>query len=150
MVYREDMTRRTITPELAAMLAAARRRRGWPLREAARNVGVSVGTIGHLEKGRRAPSTVVAEAIIRAYDLSPADAAMLLAEAVEGAGWDSPFKRMGRLSMRTGPLYDAPRAAGRSGARLAVGEFLMILRRYGHRLRWVDQSQRFRPAPPSP
>jgi transcriptional regulator with XRE-family HTH domain len=133
---REDSTRRAVTPELAEMLAAARRRRGWSLRDVAQNVGVSAGTIAHLQKARRAPSTVVAESIIRTYGLSPAEAAMLLAEAVEGAGWDSPFKRMGRLSMRTGPvgaLYGAPRAAGRSGARLAVGEFLMIVRRYGDR-----------------
>lgn len=92
---RADSTRRTITPELAEMLAAARRRRRWPLREAARNAGVAAGTIVHLEKARRAPSVVVAENIIRAYRLTPAEAAMLRAEAVEGAGKDSPFRQGG-------------------------------------------------------
>jgi DNA-binding XRE family transcriptional regulator len=92
---REDSTRRTVTPELAAVLAAARRRRGWSLREAARNVGVAPGTIVHLEKARRAPSAVVARNIIRAYRLTDAEEAMLWAEAVEAAGWDSPWKRAG-------------------------------------------------------
>jgi transcriptional regulator with XRE-family HTH domain len=106
---REDSTRRTITPDLAAMLADARRRRGWSLREAGRNVGVAYGTIAHLEHGRRAPSTVVAGRIIGAYRLSPTEAAMLLAEAVEGAGWDSPFKEKGRRS-RSGRRRGAPGA----------------------------------------
>jgi len=84
------------------MLAAARRRRGWSLREAARNVGVAFGTIAHLEHARRAPSATVARNIIRAYQLTEAEADMLCAEAVELAGKDSPFKRAGRVSMRTG------------------------------------------------
>ncbi len=88
---RDDSTRRTITSELAEMLAGARRRRRWSLREAGRNAGVAPGTIVHLEKARRAPSTVVAENIIRAYELAPSEAAMLRAEAVEGVGKDSPF-----------------------------------------------------------
>lgn len=65
----------------------------WSLREAGRSVGVAYGTIAHLEHARRAPSTVVAENIISAYRLDPGEAAMLRGEAVEGAGWDSPFKR---------------------------------------------------------
>ncbi|MGH3191743.1 MAG: helix-turn-helix domain-containing protein [Streptosporangiaceae bacterium] len=89
---RDESTRRTVTPELAAMLAAARRRRGWSLREAGRNVRVAHGTIAHLEKARRAPSIVVARNITRAYRLDPDEAAMLRAEAVEGAGWDSPYR----------------------------------------------------------
>lgn len=93
---REDTTRSTITPELAAMLADARRRRRWSLRAAARNIGVAPGTIVHLEKGRRAPSTVVAEKIIGAYRLDAGEAAMLRAEAVQGAGWGSPYKRAAR------------------------------------------------------
>lgn len=103
--HAENTTRHTITAELAAMLAAARRRRGWALREAARNVGVAVGTIVHLEKARRAPSVVVAQSLIRAYRLNAVEADMLLAEAIEGAGKDSPYRhdarRTGRLSMET-------------------------------------------------
>lgn len=57
-------TRHVITPELAAVLADARRRRGRSLREAARNVGVAPGTIVRLEKARRAPSAVVARNIV--------------------------------------------------------------------------------------
>jgi DNA-binding XRE family transcriptional regulator len=113
---REDTTRGTITADLAAVLAAARRRRRWPLREAARNVGVAPGTIVHLEKARRAPSSVVAEKIIDAYRLDPSEAAMLRAEAVQGAGWDSPYKRGARLSMGNGPrgvFYGARRSGWR-------------------------------------
>ena len=88
---RDESTRRTVSSDLAAMLAAARRRRGWSLREAARNVGVAYGTIAHLEHGRRAPSAVVARNLITAYGLTEAEANMLSTEAVEGAGKDSPF-----------------------------------------------------------
>jgi DNA-binding XRE family transcriptional regulator len=125
MVRMEDTTRHTITADLAAMLAAARRRLGWPLRAAARNVGVSEGTIVHLEKGRRAPSTVVAEAIIRAYELSDAEAAMLLAEAVEGAGWDSPYKRPSMGTGSGGGLYGA--RPGRRAPRPRLGPWNSLL-----------------------
>jgi ribosome-binding protein aMBF1 (putative translation factor) len=90
---REETTRHVVTLHLAAMLAAARRRRGWSQREAARETGVAYGMIGHLEHCRRAPSAALAEAIVTAYELGPAEAALLLAEAVEGAGRDSPFRR---------------------------------------------------------
>lgn len=93
---REETTRHTVTPELAAMLAAARRRRGWSQREAARKVEVAYGMIGHLEHCRRAPSAVLAEKIADVYRLDSAEAAMLRAEAVEGAGRDSPFRRPAR------------------------------------------------------
>lgn len=109
----DESTRRTITPELAAMLANARRRRGWSLREAARNVGVAFGTIGHLEHARRAPSASVARNIICAYQLTEAEAEMLCAEAIEDAGKDSPFRRPARLSTGTGcggALYGAQQA----------------------------------------
>jgi transcriptional regulator with XRE-family HTH domain len=74
------------------MLAAARRKRGWSLRQAARRANVTPGTIVHLEKARRAPSTVVAEEIICGYRLGPAEAAMLRAAAVPDAGRSSPWK----------------------------------------------------------
>ena len=90
---REETTRHTVTTELAAMLAAARRRRGWSQREAARKIGVAYGMIGHLEHCRRAPSASLAEEIIDAYQLDPGEADMLWAEAVQGAGRDSPFRR---------------------------------------------------------
>jgi hypothetical protein len=54
---REETTRHVITPRLAAMLAAARRRLSWSQREAARKTGVAYGMIGHLEHCRRAPSS---------------------------------------------------------------------------------------------
>lgn len=72
------------------MLAAARRDRGWSLREAARRAGVTPGTVVHLEKGRRAPSIAVAEDIIAAYRLPYADAERLRSAAVTDAGRSSP------------------------------------------------------------
>lgn len=104
---RDDSTRRTITPELAAVLAAGRRRRGWSLREAARSIGVAAGTIVHLEKARRAPSAVVAANIVDAYELDPGEAAMLLDQAVEGAGKDSPFAHA-RRSRRGASVWMRP------------------------------------------
>lgn len=80
------------------MLAAARRRRRWSLREAARNIGVAHGMIAHLEHARRAPSATVARKIIRAYQLTEAEAEMLCAEAIDDAGKDSPWKRKPRRS----------------------------------------------------
>jgi transcriptional regulator with XRE-family HTH domain len=70
------------------MLAAARKARGWSIREAARRAHVAPGTIVHPEKARRAPSVVVAEDIIDVYRLNPGEAEQLLAEAVTGAGKD--------------------------------------------------------------
>jgi transcriptional regulator with XRE-family HTH domain len=100
----DDSTRHTITPELAAVLADARLRRGWSLREAARNVGVAAGTIAHLEHARRAPSVVVARNIARAYQLSPSEADMLFAQAIENAGKDSVYANA-RQPRRRGSLW---------------------------------------------
>jgi hypothetical protein len=85
-------SRRTITPGLAGMLAAARRGRGWSVREAARRARCSPGMIVHLEKARRAPSTLLAEDIIDGYRLDYRQADLLLAEAVDDAGrsWNGP------------------------------------------------------------
>jgi transcriptional regulator with XRE-family HTH domain len=84
--------RRVITPDVAAMLARARRSRGWSLREAARRAGVAPGTIVHLEAARRAPSAIVAADIIEAYGLAYADAELLRGAAVTDAGRSSPLR----------------------------------------------------------
>jgi transcriptional regulator with XRE-family HTH domain len=78
------------------MLADARRGRGWSLREAGRRAGVTPGTIVHLEKARRAPSILVAEDIIDAYELPNDCAEMLRSAAVTDAGRSYP----GRSSKR--------------------------------------------------
>lgn len=70
------------------MLAAARKRCGWSIRQAAARVGVAGGMIGMLETATRAPSRVVADRLVAAYRLADAEAAQLLAEAVSGAGYD--------------------------------------------------------------
>src|SRR5258708_24607749 len=61
----------TISAELAAMLAAARRRKRWSYRQAAGRIHVVPSMLFGLEQGTRAPSTVTAEAIIDAYGLGP-------------------------------------------------------------------------------
>jgi len=75
------------------MLAAARRSRGWSIREAARQVGYALGFIVQLEQARRAPSVAMAEAVIAAYQLAPFCAEQLRSEAVPDAGRSSPWKR---------------------------------------------------------
>ena len=82
--------RRTIGQDVADMLADARRDRGWSLRQAGRRVGVTAGTIVHLEKARRAPSISVAEDIIAAYELPDECAEMLRSAAVRDAGRSYP------------------------------------------------------------
>jgi transcriptional regulator with XRE-family HTH domain len=84
--------RHEISHGLAAVLRAARRSRGWSLREAARRVGVAHGTIVHLEQGRRAPSAYVAGQLADAYGLAAADAEWLRSEAIPGAGKSSPLR----------------------------------------------------------
>ena len=89
---RPHRPRRTIPPAVAEMLAAARRKHRWSIREAARRVNVAPGTIVHLEKARRAPSVIVAEDIIYGYRLGLAEADMLRAAAVADAGRSSPWR----------------------------------------------------------
>lgn len=84
--------RHVIGADLAAMLAAARRSRGWSLREAGRRVGVAYATIAHLEHCRRAPSAYVADAIAAAYELAAGDAEWLRSAAIADVGKSSPLR----------------------------------------------------------
>lgn len=74
------------------MLTAARKAHRWSLREAARRVGCTPGSIVHWEAGRRAPSAYYADRLIMVYDLSDDDAEELWAEAVPDAGLSSPWR----------------------------------------------------------
>jgi hypothetical protein len=65
-----------------------------------------------LEHCRRAPSAVLAEMIVTAYRLDPAEAAMLRAEAAEGVGQDSPFKRPSMGAGRSGAFLGVQRPHG--------------------------------------
>jgi DNA-binding XRE family transcriptional regulator len=94
----ENTRRHTIPAHVAGMLRHARHARGWSLRRAGREAGVSASMLVHLEAARRAPSTTVAAAIIRAYGLPPGDATALMDAAVGGAGrdytpWGTPTSR---------------------------------------------------------
>jgi ribosome-binding protein aMBF1 (putative translation factor) len=53
----------TLPPELAASLRAARVRRGWSLRQAARELGVDAAMVLRLETGARRPRTALARII---------------------------------------------------------------------------------------
>lgn len=93
---REYRPRSVVSGKVAAMLARARLSRGWSVRQAARQAGVSPGTIAHLEKARRAPSVRLAEDLIEAYELGETARALLLAEAVPDAGRSSSWHRLRR------------------------------------------------------
>ena len=51
-----------LTKDMRATLAAARKRRGLSLRAAARGIGCSLATVGHMETGSRNPSLFIAVA----------------------------------------------------------------------------------------
>jgi transcriptional regulator with XRE-family HTH domain len=88
-----ERERHSLTQETATMLAAARKSCGWSLRQAAARVGVRHGFVAMLERGERAPSRVTADALIDAYQLDAAAAALLRSEAVTGAGRDYRARR---------------------------------------------------------
>lgn len=80
-------------PDVAVLLSAARRRRGLTIERAAALARISTGMVSMLEHGRRRPSVVVAEVLADVYRLGDRDAALLMAEALEGVGRDSPYYR---------------------------------------------------------
>lgn len=84
---RDAITRHALSPEVGAMLRAARRRQGWTAERVARNVGVGVDHLYDLERGRRAPSKRVARALWMVLDLSMEEAEALIAESVGEPGW---------------------------------------------------------------
>lgn len=71
-------------------LRAARHRRGWSLRNAARHLSVSRSHLADLEAARRVPSTTVAETLIAGYELDAGTAQLLRDTAVAGVGRDFP------------------------------------------------------------
>jgi transcriptional regulator with XRE-family HTH domain len=75
------------------MLVRERIDRGWSQQEAARWVGMTRRYLGYLEAGERVPSTLMADALIRSYELDPQDARLLRSIALANVGRDSPYKR---------------------------------------------------------
>ena len=84
---------RTLTPDTAAMLRAARKAKGWTLVRAADHIGMNFSYLSHLERGNRAPSTALAVDIIYALGLNQDQARALMAESVAGVGRDKSSKR---------------------------------------------------------
>ena len=64
-----EPTGRDLVPGFAAMITAAREKRGWSMGELARQSGLSVNTISAIEREIRAPSLRVAAALANALDL---------------------------------------------------------------------------------
>lgn len=81
-------SRRTLPADVAELLRWHRQARGWSLRRAGQETGISYTHIASMESGVRAPSTVVAELLVQAYEMRPADAELLLSAAVPGVGRD--------------------------------------------------------------
>jgi len=83
---REWPERHELPKDVADLLKRARKGRSF--RQAARDTGVDSGYICTLEHGRRAPSIVVAEALIKGYQMSPPDAERLRSASLFGVGRD--------------------------------------------------------------
>jgi DNA-binding XRE family transcriptional regulator len=75
------------------MLREARMAAGMTQAEAAWTIGCASSYVSELESGRKAPSTVMAAEIIRAYKMDKRQAARLLFEAVDGTGRSRPSRR---------------------------------------------------------
>lgn len=94
--WRSRTARRSLDP--AAARALRRARLGWSVSEASRRTGVSRRMIALLERAQRRPSASLAEALVRGYGMSDADAAPVRAAALANVGRDSPYKRGWRPS----------------------------------------------------
>jgi transcriptional regulator with XRE-family HTH domain len=83
-----------LPPEVAAMLAAERIRRGWSYRRAAREAGTSAGYLHMLEHSQRAPSVTMAYNLAEAYRLDETQLGELLEYATDSAGrdWRPPLR----------------------------------------------------------
>ncbi len=81
------VTRGRLSPDVAAALRAARHRLRTSSREVvARQVGISAAHLAKLERGERAPSLVVARALIVVLDLPLDVAQALVDESVTDSG----------------------------------------------------------------
>jgi transcriptional regulator with XRE-family HTH domain len=85
--------RSMLNPDVAVFLRRVRQLHGLTGAQAARLAGISPGMLSMLEHGKRRPSVVVAERIADAYKIPHDARGLLMAEAIEGAGKDSPFRR---------------------------------------------------------
>lgn len=89
----EIRIRRQPPPGLGGMLAAARMRRGWRRREAARILGLAPSYLFNLEAGLRCPSVTVARRLAEGLGLDGPERAQLFGCAVSDAGADNPIRR---------------------------------------------------------
>lgn len=86
-------TRRTPPAGLGTMLAEARTRRGYGLRQTARLAGIPHPHLWRLERGERVPSRSVAELLAQVLALDESERAELFAAAVVDGGRDAPGRR---------------------------------------------------------
>jgi DNA-binding XRE family transcriptional regulator len=78
---------------VAWQLRQARLRAGLTQEQLGHRVGVTKPTVCRLERAERAPSVVIARALIASLRLPDDLAAALLAASVPDAGWSHPSKR---------------------------------------------------------
>jgi transcriptional regulator with XRE-family HTH domain len=99
----------TLTPMVGGMLLTARKRQGWGLKKAAKEIGCDFSYLWYLEQCQRAPSVAMAADIIKGLELDQDEAMTLLAESVEGVGRSKPRRRAG--GMTYSPGNDQPSVA---------------------------------------
>lgn len=81
-----ETTRHTGDPEAAKILRRARERRGWSVRQAARELGTVHSYVLALENATRRPSTAFGEVLIGVYRLSSHQASKVRAVALPDVG----------------------------------------------------------------
>jgi len=90
--WRGRTARRSSTPAAVRAFRSARLRGGWSIGFAAGRAGISRPHLSLLERGLRRPSSSVAEAVIKALAMTPAEAEAVRSVAVQLAGKDSPYR----------------------------------------------------------
>ena len=83
--------RRTLPPDVASALRAARQQSGLTNRDAAAQIGIDPSYLSKLVRGSRAPSSVVVEQLIAVLPLSEGDQQALRDAAVRDRGKSRPL-----------------------------------------------------------
>lgn len=82
----EETTRHLPPAGLGELVRTARMRRGWRLREAAREMRISAGYLSRIEMGLRCPSTVTAQRLAQHLPFTEGEWSVLRAAALADAG----------------------------------------------------------------
>lgn len=82
------VTTSRLSPETAAVLRAYMTLRGVSVRRLAAEIGIGPSYLAKLRAGTHAPSLTLARHLVQALDIPPDAAAPMLAESVQGVGYD--------------------------------------------------------------